>query len=103
MCVILAPAHPPSVENGDVSSVRSMVTSYSSAPTPPLEEGDGLNQAGLHLIRLVVVVCVCVCVCVCVRACVRVRVHACISVCVCVYVHAYVCMLVLQFLVGSGR
>ena len=37
-----------------MSSVKSMGTSHSSAPTPVLEEGNDLNQAGLHLIRLVV-------------------------------------------------
>ena len=52
--VILAPANPPPAENGDVSSVKSMGTSHSPAPTPVLEEGNDLNQAGLHLIRLVV-------------------------------------------------
>ena len=75
MCVILAPAHPQSVENGDVSSVKSMTTSYSM---PGLEEGDDLNQAGLHLIRLVCMhACVRLCVCACVRACMH--------VCMCAY------------------
>ena len=84
MCVILAPAQPQSVENGDVSSVKSMTTSYS---TPALEERDDLNQAGLHLIRLV-------CMHACVRACVRVCVCACVRVCVCACVRAcmYACV-----------
>ena len=80
MCVILAPAHPQSVENGDVSSVKSMTTSYS---TPGLEEGDDLNQAGLHLIRLVCMhACVRLCVCACVRVCVCACMHACMHVCI---------------------
>ena len=37
-----------------MSSVKSMGTSHSSASAPVLEEGNDLNQAGLHLIRLVV-------------------------------------------------